>query len=908
MCSILFPWLSQRNNKEKAVVPSERLRVFISSAQSNEGGFAWSKVRRRIKDYLGECPYLNPFIIEDISSATPSTQLFQRQVERADVVVVLVKGEVRSGTAIEYTLAIKLKKPLLVYFLADDNPDDSVAQLKRDLQQGDYCTYHKKESFDSVEVDIRNEIIEDVIRYYQDMPLHRENETPTADTVVAPIEVEPARASVPNKTAISMFKSCYDHIYDGLGIGYIKDKEPQTASTHHDFGVAAIDWLVTGTPVDWVNDVSALMASVHDLYGDTRWLQKRWDAIKQALLDNIEDALVAEKEALALAKEANVATWIVNDILIDCRNLEGEINQTKRHLPFITDAQKELDKSETIIYLPILDRYLENAYESTMAEEVRIKTAPHGTQFLGTNIKSVIGNVENYYFSALLYGSYTHMHMARKALANVLYKYGEITDDSDLYLAYTKLLALYGVTKTFRQNLQHNWDRIYSSITSDADKFWGLSKVVSIVHRDAMKLEIIGELGLYFSDEAFHEAENYLDSFADNVYWGNSEAYFKCILQNMSRLSSVKILKMISGIIQDQRFHLGSTISRILLNLHLEDVDQTLQWELCEGLKKQLPLIVSNNGTPQIIAALEAQNPTIFSALRDIPDNGLVGTEKILYEINVGRGNWTEILLAEIDTARCQFEANQEPGKYVEFFEKPYSMIKQVIREHYEPGMDSILVERFFPLCTQILTSDTETKIKSDCIDCLCDVFVFAINEDVDISPEMAKAISSVRATHNMSLLGDSKEIFACRILMLRLIIGQARKDELLEWCFGYSKKNNSEKIALAECIEQYLRKSDIPKDDVDTMIVSIVLQCFEDNYYAVRQRACLCMTHMINSKYRSLIVQKLHEAAMDPSHYVRNYILRLCKKGLIKDATITEALMGILQKDANYTIRTSCK
>ena len=53
-------------------VPDERLRVFISSAQSNEGGFAWSAVRRRIKDYLKECLYLNPFIIEDVASPMES--------------------------------------------------------------------------------------------------------------------------------------------------------------------------------------------------------------------------------------------------------------------------------------------------------------------------------------------------------------------------------------------------------------------------------------------------------------------------------------------------------------------------------------------------------------------------------------------------------------------------------------------------------------------------------------------------------------------------------------------------------------------------------------------------------------------------------------------------------------------
>ena len=58
------------------IIPSERLRVFISSAQSDEGLFAWSDVRRKIKDKLKECIYLNPFIIEDVASVTPSNQLF----------------------------------------------------------------------------------------------------------------------------------------------------------------------------------------------------------------------------------------------------------------------------------------------------------------------------------------------------------------------------------------------------------------------------------------------------------------------------------------------------------------------------------------------------------------------------------------------------------------------------------------------------------------------------------------------------------------------------------------------------------------------------------------------------------------------------------------------------------------
>ena len=149
-------------------LPSERVRVFISSAQSQENGFAWTDVRRKIKDALKSCVYFNPFIIEDEASATPSNQFFQRQVERADVVVILVKGEVRKGTAIEYELAAKLKKPLLVYFIDDDTPNVDVDKLKDDIESGDKCTYHRVSSFESIELIVRSDLINEIVRTFQD--------------------------------------------------------------------------------------------------------------------------------------------------------------------------------------------------------------------------------------------------------------------------------------------------------------------------------------------------------------------------------------------------------------------------------------------------------------------------------------------------------------------------------------------------------------------------------------------------------------------------------------------------------------------------------------------------------------------------------------------------------------------
>lgn len=68
----------------------------------------------------------------------------------------LVKGEVRKGTAVEYAQATKWKKPLLIYFLKDDQPDLDVIKLKRELQTTDYCTYREVDNFDNSGNDITN--------------------------------------------------------------------------------------------------------------------------------------------------------------------------------------------------------------------------------------------------------------------------------------------------------------------------------------------------------------------------------------------------------------------------------------------------------------------------------------------------------------------------------------------------------------------------------------------------------------------------------------------------------------------------------------------------------------------------------------------------------------------------------
>lgn len=64
------------------------------------------------------------------------------------------------------------------------------------------------------------------------------------------------------------------------------------------------------------------------------------------------------KEALALAEDNNgkVAEWLIQDILIDLRNRENNIAETKNQYLRKTEGQKGLDNRQEKLYYPLIDR------------------------------------------------------------------------------------------------------------------------------------------------------------------------------------------------------------------------------------------------------------------------------------------------------------------------------------------------------------------------------------------------------------------------------------------------------------------------------------------------------------------------------------------------------------------------
>src|SRR5690606_36852199 len=73
--------------------------------------------------------------------------------------------------------------------------------------------------------------------------------------------------------------------------------------------------------------------------------------------------LLQEALALAEASRETVAEWVIQDILIDLRNREINIAETKNEYFLETKGQKGLNNRREKLYYPLIDRNERNLLE-----------------------------------------------------------------------------------------------------------------------------------------------------------------------------------------------------------------------------------------------------------------------------------------------------------------------------------------------------------------------------------------------------------------------------------------------------------------------------------------------------------------------------------------------------------------
>ena len=126
------------------------------------------------------------------------------------------------------------------------------------------------------------------------------------------------------------------------------------------------------------------------------------------------------------------------------------------------------------------------------------------------------------------------------------------------------------------------------------------------------------------------------------------------------------------------------------------------------------------------------------------------------------------------------------------------------------------------------------------------------------------------------------------------------KEKDLLQLCVEYEQLSITEKITIIDCLEKYLYSKRNSLSNVDTLIVSLVLQCTSANQYHFRRVSVRCLAYLSCSDYSDIAISELNKAVLDPSDYVRRDIINICRNNYVSQ-DLSRGLLSILCKDANY-------
>lgn len=327
-----------------------------------------------------------------------------------------------------------------------------------------------------------------------------------------------------------------------------------------------------------------------------------------------------------------------------------------------------------------------------------------------------------------------------------------------------------------------------------------------------------------------------------------------------------------------------------------------LHIKLNNALKDNIK-IITEHGDPQFIAVLVNQRPEIFTSLAELPDNGLKGINKLYYELNLGKGNWLDVLKTVIKEAAIQYEKNKSKWSYTAFALRAFDVIAKIMDDYYKDEMEEIIKTQFFPICIKILTQPVATPLKDDCLNSLCSVIPRFINKHIEIPDELRNAIASCEISNEQDIpfiTQSSRETISLRLTILKVLIGINEESTLFHWCFEYSKKDITDRQVLVECILSLLKMKTEKSEDIDLMISSMIFQFSDDEYFGVRLKAIECLSYIIQSKFGELAAQKLYALALDPTPAVRIHLIRTCRNQPSLNKDIGFKIIELLTHDAD--------
>lgn len=878
--------------------PRTRLQVFISSAMAEECGTPWLKIRKSIKNKLIKCDYLSPFTIEENVVELSSIDYFLFNIKRSDIIVILVKDEIRFGTKQEIIQATELNKPMLVYFCKPDVPSISIEEFKEELIKKDTLTFKEIENFDNIDQIILDDVINNILSYYQYKHIDIETKNNQEELISNNVLLD---NSLLDKNSLDHFGNNINTLIDFLGLSNYATKNDEYLESN--IAKKLLEWGFKGT--DFINEqeINTFFSELSLSKEIEKILRLRLQSTQKYFEESFEDALEKLDAAYELAEKEKAPNWLLSEILIDSRNIKSKMGY------YQTEYQKKLDSSENFVHFPIADRFLKIAFETLEKERFRERNASPSTVHFGNTLLYSLQYAEKYLYISFVMGSFTHLLQARNKFAELLIGYGDLYKDENLIYQALKLYILSGDQKNFSKVLETDWNRLSNILAVNVKELWEFTDAKYSSNSNLLKCAITKSLGQYMNNSLFVKATSELIKYSSELV--NNEQgviLLDAIDNNFKRFGNTYVLSMTLNILKSDKMILYRKVTDLLSKIELLGCDDSDLKELEVILRENIAKILERNGNPIFIINLLNQSD-IFSTLFDSMKEKISTNTLNIINIELGHHVESQILLQKnISNLRERFNSSTN-GVYTRYADNPLGIIEYLIEKYPSDQHFAILNREFIPLVIDVLSSAVTLETKQEYLKTLIEL----LSEYKKSKRIVPKALTTFFSEKEIKLEEDWSIEQASRISSLyyvstiKSLLDLDSENEILTSCINYKQNSKSERDSFSYSIQKFIEFSISSKKLIPSFINLIVMDMLQDNYFMVRKNAIKCLLLIYSESPSELFENELIRMTVDISPNFKFYYINQLSKNIL-DKDMTKSLLSLFLKDGSYAIRLESK
>lgn len=878
------------NEIDAEVIDRDRIEVFVSSSMSDEGDFSWQQLRDELNRALLKSDIFKPFAIESHASIEPSSSYYLNRLVQSDIVIGIIRSELRPGTSKELYRAIQLRKPLILVKL-ESGTSPEIESLLRYAREMDACTYVGRPNDSGLVPYLMDQLNNVMVDLFHNRRFEIEDGGSAVFTDIAPVSI-PEDVLDAFGSSVALISKKFNYHADWL--------ERKSDNPYLFFlGEKAVNWLLYGTPFS----VAAFKAGILEIMKDSGIPRDTLSLRLDALDASIEGRYSKCYELLQLACDSieSKDCWAYGNCLIDKRTVAGMLSEYGFGTQW--SIQKQIDALSAPAYIPLALKFEEEVGTAVLnaSREARAVN-PYTTIRHDASLASVMSNISCLLFSSLLCGSISSALYSRSLLANSLIDYSSIYNRPELELEGIKLLVLQGDAKGFENRFAYKSDGLRSYLPSCAEELWHLTSLTAQAYRPSMISVVIKECAPYFSDDTICDAWNTLNV-ADDFRQCESK-WIKAIGMIKMRVDEKSLVSLLCQVVDQHLYTVASDVSNVIGGMDLDKIDNGLVDQLGSSLKSNSDELLKYNFSAGVFGCVEKRCG--FSILSEEQVGHLSTVERGCYLDNKSPACNAET--ACIDELRRQFDSNNRSDFHSGFSIRPSSLLcrslDDVPSESFNASLAGVLEHCLKGLPTYqgspCSAGEAMSVLNKFVCRCVRDGKALPVGWTVLISelPDEWPEDPVFREPISMDSCA-----WSVRCLALKVATGFATDIEFLTFGIKFDALTAAGQRAFLEVLEQLIVCNAICDQycGVVSAICSSVMLSEDSAVRAILLDSVAAGYRKWGScSFSDLAFQSLH----DVSSSVAFKLVRLCKEGKFNDAILEQKLLNELSNDSNWFIR----